>query len=1079
MMSRELRTGRLTDEEGPPATGFVRGTGLAVIAWTLGAVLLSACGGGRSPIHQPVGPATPGPAALDDEARAWVEENLSSLDLRQKAGQMVVRWISGGYVPAESDDFDRLVRLVDQGVGGVSISMGLPHTYVAKLNALQGRARVPLLVTSDFESGGPGMRMGGIYALPSLLPLGGGTQLPPTMALGAIGEERFAREVGRITGLEAQAVGVHMTFAPVVDVNNNPGNPIINTRSFGEDPAEVGRLAAAFVKGAHGAGLLTTAKHFPGHGDTDRDSHLDLPRIDADAARLDSVELPPFRHAIRAGVDGVMTAHIRVPEVEGYDAPPATFSPYFLQDVLRDRMGFEGLVLTDALTMDAITEDYSDSEAAVRAVEAGADVLLSPADVEAAIEGLVNAVADGRIPEARLDSSVRRILAAKARAGLHRGRSVDLEGVDRVVGRRGHGAFADTAAVRSLTLPRDHAGLVPLDTARIRRILSVSLARSADPVAGRTFDATLASDGLEVERARVLPGTHASVYDSLLDRAAEADAVLLSVYLSPEARAGSVSVPRAFSRFLERFRVGARADTATLGPREPASVSDPFRPDLLPPVALVSFGNPYLLSDAGDVGTYLLAWGGREPAQSAAARALLGRVPVTGRLPISLPPRHEVGEGMRRGPAPLEVEGERPAGFGGDWWRGGWAEPQGVGDGSSTVGPAQQGAGGGGEGLAVVDDLIREAIADSVTPGAALAVGHRGRWLRLRGYGRTDWDSASAAVTDSTLYDLASLTKVLVTTTALMELVEERRVHLDSAVSHYLRDWRNTEKEGVTVRQLLTHRGGLPSHRPVWKEQEGRAAFGEALTSVELAYPPGDTAVYSDLGFMTLGLLVEEVTGEGLHRHMERTAFGPLGMSDTGFLPLTAAAEGPVPRGPSFLRRVAPTEMDTVYRHRHVHGEVHDENAHAMGGVAGHAGLFGSVRDLAVFAQTLLHGGWAAPREADRDGYRLVRLLSPLTIDVFTAVADSATGRGLGWDTAGPADTGRSSPFSDAAFGHTGFTGTSFWVDPDRELFVVLLTNRVNPTRNEDRHLDLRRRVHRAVVAAVDASGAGAALDAP
>lgn len=1102
--------------EAPRAPGPASVASSVIAVSALAVVLLAACAGRRGPAHDPVGPATPGQGVLDGDARAWVDATLTNLDTRQKAGQMVVRWISGGYVPAESDDFDRLARLVDQGVGGVSISMGLPQTYVAKLNALQRRAPVPLLVTSDFESGGPGMRMGGIYALPSLLPMGGGTQLPPTMALGAIGEERFARQAGRITGREARAVGVHMTFAPVVDVNSDPANPIINTRSFGEDPGQVGRLAAAFVEGAHEAGLLTTAKHFPGHGDTDRDSHLELPRIEADWARLDTVELPSFRDAVRAGVDGVMTAHIRVPGVEGPDAPPATFSPYFLQDVLRERMGFRGLVLTDALTMDAISEEHSDGEAAVRAVEAGADVLLSPADVEAAIDGVAAAVEDGRLSEARLDASVRRILEAKARAGLHRGRRVDLEAVDRVVGRREHAAFADTAAVRALTLPRDRSGLIPLDTARVGRVMSVTLARPSDPVAGRTFDGTLASAGVGVEGVRVRPGTPPAVYDSLLTRAPDFDAVLLSVHVSPQAGAGSVSVPPSFTDFLRRLRGREPgADTAAAA-------------DSMPPVALVSFGNPYLLSDAGDAGTYLLAWGGREPGQSAAARALMGRVPVTGRLPVSLPPHHLRGEGLRRVALPHRVEGERPAGFGGGWWRGGLAEPEapaGGAPGNEEQPPADgsppadrsppdpappSGPGIHPARLAVVDSLIRAAIADSVTPGAALAVGHRGRWLRLRGYGRTDRDTASVAVTDSTRYDLASLTKVVATTTALMGLVEDGRVRLDSAVSRYLPGWAGTEKEDVTVRQLLVHRGGLPSHRPFWQEHQGREAYREALASVELIYPPGDSAVYSDLGFMTLGLLVEEVTGEPLSRHLDRTVFGPLGMADTRFLPVTREAGAAVPRGPSFLRRVAPTEVDTVYRHRHVHGEVHDENAHAMGGVAGHAGLFGSARDLAVFAQMLLEGGWGAPRTGAprgptgggpvRDGrtgaggadraaaeeapgdapadYGLVRLLTPATIDSFTAVADPASGRGLGWDTAGPAAPDRPGPFSARAFGHTGFTGTSLWVDPARELFVVLLTNRVNPTRAEDRHVELRRRVHRAVVEVVDAA-TGARAAAP
>lgn len=1036
-----------------PATERQRGRTRRAAFVLLGVAVLGAAGcTGRTP---PAGapPAAPSPGAgarLDDDARAWVERTAEGLSLRRKVAQMVIRWIPGGYVSTESAEFDRLAELVDLGIGGVSISVGLPHSYAARLNALQRRAEVPLLVASDFESGGPGMRLGGVYALPSLLALGGGTELPPTMAFGAIGEERFARRAGLITGREARAVGVHLTFAPVMDVNSDPANPIINTRSFGEDPALVGRLGAAFVHGAREAGLLTTAKHFPGHGDTRTDSHLELPVLDADSVRLDTLELAPFRAAVRAGVDAVMTAHLTVPGLEGADAPPATFSPYFLGEVLRERMGFRGLVITDAMTMDAIAATHTDGEAAVRAVRAGADVLLSPLDVEAAVEAVVEAVERGRINEARIDASVRRILEAKARAGLHEGRRVDLGAVDRTVGRREHLAFADTAAVRSLTLVTDRDGLVPLDRSRVRRVLSVSLARDRNPAAGRTFDRTLAASGIEVEGALVGPETPAAVYDSLARRATEADAVLLSVYLPPEAGAGSVAVPTEFAGFVAR------------------SGGEPSTHGGSPPLGLISFGNPYLVPALPGIRSYLIAWGGRPPSQRAAARALLGEVPVTGRLPVSLSPRHRRGEGLWRGPLPGTVEGRRPSAYGGSWWRGGLAEPERSGSPGEALDPARAAGHGGAAGaaaagpggLARVDSLIRRAIADSVTPGAALAVGRAGKWVRLRGYGRTDWDASAPAVTDSTLYDLASLTKVVGTATALVRLVAQGRVHLDSTVARYLPAWEGTPKEKVTVRQLLLHRGGLPAHRPWWRELRGEEAYHEALRTVELAYPPGDSAVYSDLGFMALGMVVEAAAGEPLDRYLRRTVFGPLGMGDTRFRP------------PVGLRhRIAPTEVDTFYRHRHVHGEVHDENAHAMGGVAGHAGLFGSARDLAVFAQTLLNGGWGAPR-GRAEAYRLARVATPGAIERFTVTRDSLRGRALGWTTvkrsrSGSGSAGPGSPFGRLAYGHTGFTGTSLWIDPERELFVALLTNRVNPTRAEEGHRALRRDVHRAVIRAL------------
>ncbi len=996
------------------------------------------------PDHAPSPPGEPRPgepAELSEAARAWVGSTLSELTLREKAAQLVFPWTPGGYVSTREAAFDSLAALVDAGIGGVNVSIGLPHEFAARVNALQRRAEVPLLIGSDFESGGPGMRLNGVYALPSLLSLSGGTEFPSTMAFGAIGDERIARAYGRVTGTEARAVGVHLNFAPVVDVNSNPENPVINTRAFGESPEQVARLAEAYLRGAREAGVLTTAKHFPGHGDTDTDSHLGLPVAPADRARLDTVELPPFRRAVDAGVDAVMTAHVGVPAITGTDSLPATLSPAVLQELLREEMGFRGLVVTDAMTMGALVEEYGAGTSSVRALRAGADVLLDPPDPLATVDSVVAAVRDGRLSRSRVDASARRVLVAKAKAGLHEGRIAPLDSVSGVVGRKEHRTLADTAAARALTLVRDRAGAVPLDTARFRRALSVTLARERHLAAGRAFDARLRErlpDG--VATARVTPGTPASVYDSLRFRAERAPLVLLSVYLPPRAGAGSVALPDRFRAFARRV-----ADGPT-------------------PAALLSFGSPYLLSDLPETDAFLATWGGSEPSQVRAADALTGAGELTGRLPVSLPPRHERGHGLRR----VETPRLRPA-----------ASPEAVGMDAVDLSRA--------------DSLVRAAIRDSVTPGAALAVGRRGKLVRLRGYGRLDWEADSRAVTDSTIYDLASLTKVTGTATALMSLVEEGRVSLDAPVSAYLPWFTGGGKSSVTVEQLLRHRGGLPPFREWWRDRRGRDAYRSSLAELELTHPPGDSTVYSDLGFITLGYLVEAVSGRGLDRHLEDEVFAPLGMTDTGFRPDS-----------SLLPRIPPTEVDTVYRGRHVRGEVHDENAHAMGGVAGHAGLFSSARDLAVFAQLLLNRGWAAPRDpgaaasgegggegpadppprvrgegaagggAAADGIgapRLVRLLEGATVERFTAPGEDDPERGLGWRTP-RADGDGGAPFALGAFGHTGFTGTSLWVDPTRDLFVVLLTNRVNPTREESRHVELRRAVHRAVVGAADAAGA-------
>ncbi len=950
--------------------------------------------------------ANPGePAELGEAARAWVGRTLSQLSLREKAGQLVVPWITGGYLSTRGARYDSLANLVDAGIGGVNVSIGLPHEFAARVNALQRRADVPLLVGSDFESGGPGMRLNGVYALPSLLSQGGGTEFPSTMAFGAIGEERMARTYGRVTGREARAVGVHINFAPVVDVNSDPGNPVINTRSFGESPEQVARLAEAYIRGARQAGVLTAAKHFPGHGDTDSDSHLDLPVVTADRARLDSVELPPFRRAVEAGVDAVMTAHIGVPALTGTDSVPATFSPAVLRDLLREEMGFGGLVVTDALTMGALVREFGVGTASVRALAGGADVLLDPPEPLVAIDSVVAAVRDGRIPRSRLDSAVRRVLVAKAKAGLHRGRIVRLDSVSGVVGRERHRAAADTAAGRALTLVRDRGGALPLDTARYRSALSVALARPRHLAAGRTFDTRLDRRlSGSVASARVTPRTASSVYDSLRDRARHAPLVFLSVYLPPRAGAGSVALPDRYRAFARRIIDGPT------------------------PVVLLSFGSPYLLSDLPEAEAYLTTWGGSEPSQEKAADAILGAGELTGRLPVALPPRHDRGHGLRR----VETPRLRPV-----------APPDSVG-----MDP---------DPLARADSLIRAAIRDSVTPGAALAVGRGGRLARLRGYGRLDRDRSSSAVTDSSIYDLASLTKVVGTATALTSLVEEGRVALDAPVSAYLPWFTGGGKAGVTVEQLLRHRGGLPPFRRWWRDHKGRDAYRDRLAELELTYSPGDSTVYSDLGFITLGFIVEAVTGRTLDGYLEEDVYASLGMGDTGFRPDS-----------SLLPRIAPTEVDSVLRDEHVHGVVHDENAYALGGVAGHAGLFSSARDLAVFAQLLLNRGWATPRvRADTAGPRLVRIVEGASVERFTAPGPVDPDRGLGWRTPGGAEQG-DTPFGPSAFGHTGFTGTSLWLDPERDLFVVLLTNRVSPTREESRHVELRRAVHRAVVESVE-----------
>ena len=975
------------------------------------------------------GPVAPGRAALGAEAQRWVDETLASLTLRQQVAQLVIQWLPGSYASTSSPEFQEWAGWVeDDEIGGIYLSIGLPHSYAAKINELQARSRIPLLVTSDFENGGPGMRINHSYALPSLLPQGGGTSFPPTMAFGAIGDERFAREYGRITAVEAKAVGLHLNFAPVLDVNSNPENPVINTRSFGEDPETVARLGAAFIEGSHEGGVLATAKHFPGHGDTQTDSHVALPVVPADLDRLNSLELVPFRRAIDQGVDAVMTAHVVVSGVQGLEGTPATFDARFMTDLLRDDMDFDGLLFTDALVMGALSERYGTGEVSVLALEAGSDVLLMPTDVTEAIDAVMAALDEGRLEPARIRASARRILETKARAGLHRGRMVDLDAVDELVGAAEHLAFADTVATRSITLLRDRDTVLPVDSIWARSVLSLTYARTDNLIAGNTFDLALASRVEAVRRARVGPETPTEVYDSLKASAGKADLVIVSAYVPPRSGTGEVSVSEDMADFI-----------ATVGPQHPMMV--------------ISFGNPYLLAALPESPGYLIAWGSHEGSQNAAVRALFGQAAISGRLPVSIPPFHGIGDGLARSALP---------------------DPVPVKQSSAEVDPEIVGMDA--DRLAELDSLVTGALADSASPGAVLAIARHGRFVRLRGYGKLDWSRSASSADIRSIYDLASLTKVVGTTTAAMMLVEEGRLDLDAPVVEYLPWWAagDPAKESVTVRHLLLHRAGLPPFRRFYLEMEGRDEYRSAIGELGLDYDPGTRTVYSDIGLMVVGFIIERLSGQELDEFLTERVWERLGMNDTRFRPAEA-----------LRNRIAPTEVDTVFRNTHVHGVVHDENAYAIGGVAGHAGLFSTASDLAILAQTLLDGGLLTgceredsdnggvdldgtlPEDVDVSSERIcaagvagpVRLVSEETVEAFTRRFDSQASRALGWETASP-QSSAGDYLSQSAFGHTGFTGTSIWIDPELDMFVVLLTNRVNPTRSNTKHVPLRRAVH-------------------
>jgi beta-N-acetylhexosaminidase len=928
---------------------------------------------------------------------AWVEQTLKKMTLREKIGQMLMVYSFGFFTSTESAEYKELLHQInDNRVGGfifgtirgpLGIERAQVYPTAVLANELQSASKFPLLFAADFESGA-GMR------------LDEGTSFPSAMAQAATGDPKVAYLAGKLTATEAREAGIQWIFAPVADVNNNPDNPIINIRSYGEDPQRVAEFVTQFVRGVEENGGLATAKHFPGHGDVSVDSHLSLPAVPGDRAELEGTELVPFRAAIAAGVSSIMPGHLSVPAFEPDLHLPATLSKNILTGLLRNEMKFKGLVVTDAMDMGGVTSLFAPGEAAVRSVEAGADVLLLPPVPDAAMAGLENAVKSGRIPGSRIDESVRRILAAKARVGLDKNRLVDVAHLNEKFALPGNETQAQGAADRSVTLLRDSQQLLPLDSTRPTRVLLVALSADPDPAPGESIEPEIRwrVDSLKVVRADT---QYFPVRSIQLPPPDSYDVVIAALFVRIADRKGNVAFPDDERAIVNQLIAGGR------------------------PTAIVSFGSPYLIGGFPNAKTWLAEFATNDVSQRAAARALFGQIAIGGQIPVTVPGTIKRGDGLHVPANPMTLQ---PA-------------------------PAATS-----DRLKPVFDLLDQAVADDAFPGGVLAVGYQDQ-LTVHPFGKRTRDSKSPVVTAGTMYDMASVTKVVVTTTSVMKLVEQDRLGLDIPVVRYLPEWGVAAKSDpdsswrarVTVRNLMLHDGGLPAHRDFYKLAKGHDAMVAAVMAEPLIREPGKQVEYSDLGLILVGEIIERLTGKSLDKFAQEEILSPLGMADTMFNP---------PR--SMRERIAPTELDSDFRKRLVWGEVHDENAWAMGGVAGHAGLFSTAGDIARFAQMLLNGGIYSHR----------RLLERETIQTFTTrqtIGDSA--RAIGWDVpTQPSSAGHF--FSEKSFGHTGFTGTSIWIDPDRGIFVILLTNRVNPTRANEKIRQVRPALHDAVFQALGLASA-------
>ncbi|HWZ53404.1 MAG TPA: serine hydrolase, partial [Candidatus Acidoferrales bacterium] len=674
---------------------------------------------------------------------------------------------------------------------------------------------------------------------------------------------------------------------------------------------------------------------------------------------------------------------------------PATLSRNILTGLLRDEMKFRGLIVTDAMDMGGVTSMYPPGEAAVRAVEAGADVVLMPPVPDAALAGLENAVASGRISVKRIDESVRRILLAKARLGLDKDRMANIPRLNKTFGLPKFAEDAQSIADRGVTLLRNAAHVVPLDSTRPLRVLLVSLSADPDAYPGATLETEIRwrVDSLKALRADT---QFVSVSTLKLPAPDTYDVAIAALFVRVADRKGNVGFPDDQRAFVNQILAAGK------------------------PCAVIAFGSPYLIERFPDASTWLGEFSTNDVSQRAAIRALFGQVAIGGHIPVTVPNTVKRGEGLEIAANPMTLA---PA-------------PAPV---SNRLAPAFA--------------LLDRAVTDGAFPGGVLAIGLNGK-LVIHPFGKFTRDAKATAVEASTIYDLASLTKPIATTTAVMILVQQKRLDLDAPLSRLLPEWSAAAKADpnpswrarVTPRMLLLHDSGLPAHRDFYKDAKGHDTVLKRVLAEPLVHEPGTRIEYSDLGFILLGEIVERLTGDTLSEFARKEIFDPLGMKDSRFNP---------PR--SLRARIAPTENDQTYRKRLIQGEVHDQNAWAMGGIAGDAGLFSTAGDVASFAQMILNGGIYAHH----------RVVSRATIADFTAhqtIANST--RTLGWDAPlDPAATGRY--FAPHSIGHYGYTGTSLWIDPDRDLFIILLTNRVNPTVDNIKIRQVRPALHDAIFEAL------------
>ncbi len=929
--------------------------------------------------------------AQQRSAAVWVDSVFKTLSPDEQIAQLMVVRLSTINADKTVTFYDSLVsELIKQyNIGSVCLFQGSPVKQATILNQLQAMAKTPLLITIDAEWG-VGMRM-----TDSVLPL------PKQMMLGAVSDSTLAYEYGRIVAEQCKRIGIQVNFAPVVDVNNNPNNPVINDRSFGEDKYKVASFGVQYMKGMQDNGVMGCAKHFPGHGDVAVDSHFDLPVINKTRPQLESLELYPFRRIFNAGVGSVMIAHLYIPSIDTSANRATSLSKNNVTNLLRNELGYQGLTFTDALEMQGVRKFFPDGTASVESIIAGNDMLCLPGDVPLAITKIKEAIAEGKISWADIEMHCRKVLKAKYDYGLASYKPINTNNLTNDLNREVSNMRRVIAENALTVLKKADAAFFPMEA-------------KIDPV---KTDVVYISIGTNADNAfakRMRTDYNADViyYDYKADDKQIADIV---------ARA-----KKNYKHVVIGVHGYARSPVNNFGISKNAISLVTELQQKTKAVTFI-FGNPYAIKNWCGAKNLVACYEDDDIIQNTAIDLLQGKIPAKGKLPVTVCDGFKYGYGID-----LKATASAP-------------NPA-----RNKLDAAK---------LVVIDSIAEDAISKGATPGAVVLVAKDGKIVYHKAYGTYTYDKTEPVNTES-IFDMASVTKVCATTISVMRLYDEGKLELKKKLGDYLPWVRGTNKEHLTIENILLHQAGLVAYIPFFKETleaDGspsskyyatvkndqfsirvakdmymRTDWRDTLYKRILESPLGRTGryIYSDNDFIFLGKIVEAISNMPLNDYVEKEFYRPMGLTTTGFKPLEQYP----------IQRIIPTEHEKQFRMQLLRGDVHDPGAAMFGGVAGHAGLFSNAYDLAIIMQMLLNGGVI-------NG---TRYLSKETIDLFTAYHSNFSRRGFGFDKPEKDNYRRPDPYpclsaSPLTYGHTGYTGTCVWVDPAYNLVYIFLSNRVNP----------------------------------